>query len=70
VSQRAALAGLAVGLAGLTWIYFATSLAWPWYALVGSLLTVGAGLAASLIFPQVGPRQKPPSETRLAPPAG
>ena len=70
VSQRAALAGLAVGLAGMTWIFFATPLAWPWYALVGSLLTVGAGLAASLIFPQVGPREEPPAETRLAPPAG
>jgi len=29
VSQRAALAGLAVGLAGMTWIFFATPLAWP-----------------------------------------
>jgi len=47
VDQRAALTGLVVGLAGMTWIYFGTSLAWPWYALVGSLLTVGAGLAAS-----------------------
>ena len=49
VGQRAALAGLVVGLAGMSWIYFATSLAWPWYALVGSLLTVTAGLAASFI---------------------
>jgi SSS family solute:Na+ symporter len=48
VNQRAALAGLIVGLAAMTWIYFSTSLAWPWYALVGSLITVGAGLAASL----------------------
>ncbi|MFP5286218.1 MAG: sodium:solute symporter [Thermoanaerobaculia bacterium] len=47
VGQRAALAGLVVGLAGMTWIFFATPLAWTWYALAGSLLTVVAGLAAS-----------------------
>ncbi|HWN42432.1 MAG TPA: sodium:solute symporter [Thermoanaerobaculia bacterium] len=48
VGQRAALAGLVVGLAGMTWIFFATPLAWTWYALAGSLLTVTAGLVASL----------------------
>ena len=51
VGQRAALAGLIVGLAGMTWIFFATPLAWPWYALAGSLLTVAAGLAASWVWP-------------------
>jgi len=51
ISQRAALAGLVVGLAGMTWIFFATPLAWPWYALAGSLLTVAAGLAASWVWP-------------------
>ncbi|HEX5715177.1 MAG TPA: transporter, partial [Thermoanaerobaculia bacterium] len=51
VGQHAALAGLAVGLAGMTWIFFATPLAWTWYALAGSLLTVAAGLAASWILP-------------------
>jgi hypothetical protein len=43
------LRGLVVGLAGMTWIFFGASLAWPWYALAGSLLTVAAGLVASLI---------------------
>lgn len=51
VGQRAALAGLVAGFAGMTWIFFGTSLAWPWYALAGSLLTVAAGLAASLVWP-------------------
>jgi SSS family solute:Na+ symporter len=54
VGQRAALAGFVVGLAGMTWIYFATPLAWPWYSLAGSLLTVGAGLAASWVWPGGG----------------
>ena len=52
VGQRAALTGLILGLAAMTWIFFATSLAWPWYALVGSLLTVAAGLAASVVWPR------------------
>ncbi|HEX7180471.1 MAG TPA: transporter, partial [Thermoanaerobaculia bacterium] len=51
VGQRAALAGLVAGFAGMTWIFFGTSLAWPWYALAGSLLTVAAGLAASFVWP-------------------
>jgi Na+/proline symporter len=29
VGQRAALAGLVAGFAGMTWIYFRTPLAWP-----------------------------------------
>lgn len=52
VGQRAALAGLVTGLAAMTGIFFLTPLAWPWYALVGSLITVAAGLAASLRWPR------------------
>jgi SSS family transporter len=52
VGQRAALAGLVAGLAGMTYIFFSTSLAWPWYALVGSLGTFAVGLAASYLWPR------------------
>jgi SSS family transporter len=52
VGQRAALAGLVFGFAAMTAVFFGTSLAWPWYALVGSLLTVAAGLAASYAWPR------------------
>ncbi|HEV8583029.1 MAG TPA: sodium:solute symporter [Thermoanaerobaculia bacterium] len=52
VGQRAALAALVFGFAAMTAIFFGTSLAWPWYALVGSLITVAAGLAASLVWPR------------------
>ena len=52
VGQRAALTGLVVGLAGMTYIFFATSLAWPWYALVGSAGTFAVGLAASYVWPR------------------
>lgn len=51
VGQRAALAGLIAGFAGMTWIFFGTPLAWTWYALAGSLLTVAAGFAASYVWP-------------------
>lgn len=70
VGQRAALVGLVTGLAGMTWVFFATPLAWPWYALVGSLGTVAAGLAASFVWPREispGPGLAPP---RPPPPAG
>jgi SSS family transporter len=52
VGERAALAGLVVGLAFMTWVFFATSLAWPWYALVGSGVTFAVGLAASVAWPR------------------
>lgn len=52
VGQRAAMAGLLVGFAGMTAIFFATPLAWPWYALVGAALTSVAGVAASYLWPR------------------
>lgn len=61
VGQRAALMGFATGSAGMTAIFFGTSLAWTWYALVGSLMTVAAGLAASYLFP-LGPPASLPAD--------
>ncbi len=55
VGQRAALVGLAVGLVGMSWIFFYTELAWPWYALVGSIGTYLAGVAASFVWPRKRP---------------
>jgi SSS family solute:Na+ symporter len=52
VGQRAALAGLVIGLSCMSIIFFATDLAWPWFALVGSAITFAAGLGASLIWPR------------------
>ena len=51
VGQKAALAGMMLGLAGMTAIAFATPLAWPWYAMAGSLGTLALGLLASLVWP-------------------
>jgi SSS family solute:Na+ symporter len=52
VGQRAALAGLMIGLCCMSIIFFATPLAWPWFALFGSAITFAAGLGASLIWPR------------------
>jgi Na+/proline symporter len=64
VGQRAALAGLVAGFAGMTGIFFGTSLAWPWYALAGSLMTAAAGLAASYVWPRRAPCGTPVTTTR------
>lgn len=40
----AALSGMTVGLAAVLCLRFLTPVAWPWYAVVGSLVTLGAGL--------------------------
>jgi len=50
VSQRGALAGLVGGLTATNVIVFATDLAWPWYAVVGSAATFIIGWTASLVF--------------------
>jgi len=46
VGQRAALTGIVIGTAVVSWVAFGTPVAWPWYALVGSSTTLAAGLAA------------------------
>jgi Na+/proline symporter len=50
VGQRAALCGLLLGLALMTAVAFGTRLAWPWYALVGSLATFAFGWLASYVW--------------------
>lgn len=47
VGQRAALVGISTGLVLMTWIFFATDLAWPWFALFGGGVTFLAGIVAS-----------------------
>ena len=54
VGEKAALVGLVIGLSCMSLIFFATSLAWPWFALVGSAITCAAGLGASLVWPRTG----------------
>ena len=51
VGQAAALVGMTVGVAAVSFAKFGTPLAWPWFALVGSSTVFVVGLAASLFLP-------------------
>lgn len=50
VGQQAALTGMLMGLTVVSYVKFATSIAWPWYSVVGSITTITAGLLASLLL--------------------
>ncbi|WP_422926223.1 sodium:solute symporter [Singulisphaera sp. PoT] len=50
VPQPAALAGLLVGLAAVSFAKFGTQLAWPWYALIGSSTVVSTGVLVDTLF--------------------
>jgi SSS family transporter len=50
VRQPAALAGVLTGIAAVSYAKFGTTLAWPWFALVGSSTVFLVGIAASLVF--------------------
>jgi SSS family transporter len=47
VGQTAALCGVVGGVLAVSFAKFGTSLAWPWFALVGSATVFAVGLAAS-----------------------
>ncbi len=51
VGQTAALVGVLAGLSAVSFAKFGTSLAFPWFALVGSSTVFAVGLTASLFFP-------------------
>ncbi len=51
VGQSAALVGMLAGVAAVSFAKFGTSLAWPWYALVGSSTVFAVGLASSYLVP-------------------
>ena len=46
-STRSALIGMTVGLAAVGLVAFATKVAWPWYAVVGSATTFAVGMLAN-----------------------
>jgi solute:Na+ symporter, SSS family len=56
VSQRDSLLGLVGGLGVLSCVAATTRLAWPWFAVVGSLATFCIGLAASVVLPRTDNR--------------
>jgi len=50
VSQPPALIGMAVSIVSMLYIYFATRIAWTWYVLLGSLITLVVAWLASFAF--------------------
>ena len=50
VGEAAALCGMLVGMATVSYVAFGTSVAWPWFALIGSGTTFVTGLLASLVL--------------------
>jgi solute:Na+ symporter, SSS family len=65
--ESAAIAGVVAGLAAVIAIHFATPVAWTWYVLIGTCVTFGVGLAASLFQ---GPTRLPPEEVGVPAPVG
>ncbi|MBV8519515.1 MAG: sodium/solute symporter [Acidobacteria bacterium] len=51
-TTRAALAGMFAGIVAVTLVAFTTHVAWPWYAVVGSVVTFGVGIIAAWISPE------------------
>jgi SSS family transporter len=48
-TTRSALAGMSAGIMAVALVAFTTKVAWPWYAVVGSLTTLGVGMIAAWI---------------------
>lgn len=48
-SEASAIAGMIGGLAVLSFVKFETDIAWPWYAVIGSVTTLGTGLCVGLL---------------------
>jgi solute:Na+ symporter, SSS family len=46
--EAAAMCGVAAGLAAVLYVHFEKLTAWTWYVLIGTVVTFGVGLAASL----------------------
>ena len=67
VGQTAALVGVLAGISAVTYAKFGTTLAWPWFALVGSSTVFAVGLAASFLVPgQSGSLAAEPSDRAQA----
>ena len=48
-NTRSALLGMSAGIAVVALVAFTTKVAWPWYAVVGSLTTLLVGMIAAWI---------------------
>lgn len=53
VGEKAAMSGLVVGLAAVSFAKFGTALAWPWFALVGSSTVFVVGIIVGRFFERI-----------------
>lgn len=51
VGEIAAICGMSAGLVVMLYVKFGTAIAWTWYVLIGTSVTVGVALVASLFAP-------------------
>jgi SSS family transporter len=60
----AALAGMSAGLVAVSLVAFTTKVAWPWFAVVGSLVTFGVGMIASWMTSASSSSSTPAADAR------
>lgn len=58
VSEPPALIGMAASLIVMAYVRFMTPIAWTWYVLIGSLVTIGVAWAASFAFAPTSPERR------------
>jgi SSS family transporter len=50
-NEKHALVGMSVSIVSMLYVLLATKIAWTWYALLGSAITLGVALIATALFP-------------------
>ncbi len=58
--ERAAIAGVICGLTTVLFVHYATPIAWTWYVFIGTVVTFGAAMVASLFENLPEPNTPPP----------
>lgn len=61
VCQRSALIGLLAGIATVSFARFATPVAWPWYTVIGAVVTFAVGILAESATKNSGREGRPES---------
>jgi Na+/proline symporter len=64
--SAAAIGGMLAGMSAVAAVWLATKVAWPWYAVVGSMTTLGVGLVIAMLRPL--PSNLEPRTSNLNPP--
>ena len=51
--KTAAFVGMSAGIATVAAVWLATPIAWPWYAVIGSMTTLITGSLAAMLEPRI-----------------